>query len=415
MTKLHELKERRSRKVAEMQQLLQTAEAANRDLSDGESQAFNSVKDEVRSLDQQIERAEVVADLERRADADPVTEQPFERLEQRVSVLNALRHLMDPNRYPLEGAEREYSTEMSRRSGQQPNGVYVPFATLETRAPMLTTTSPEIVPNIHRADLYIDAFRRNLISQRLGIRILTGLTGNITIPKRGSGTSVGWVAENTPLPETGLDFDSTGLTPRHVGAITELSRQLILQSSPDVENLVREDLARAVAEAVDAAMINGGATAVEPTGILRTSGTLQGSLAGPNWNQLLAVLGTLEDNNVPGPWQWLFSPKAARVLRGTVKNAANLEYLMQEGRVGELPAMSTSFVPDADATHGTGVVGDFSQILLGVWGALDLSSNPWAETPYRKGNVLVRAISSLDIGIRDPRAFVVIDDIPVPA
>jgi HK97 family phage major capsid protein len=413
--KLHELRAKRAQKVEAMQSLLAKAESENRDLSDTESQAFDSAKAEIRSLDQQIERAETVAELERRADADPVTEQPFQQLEQRVSVLSALRHLMDPNRYPLEGAEREYSHEMARRSGRAPEGVYVPFSALETRAPMLTTTAPEIVPTVHRADLYIDAFRRALISQRLGVRILTGLTGNLSIPKRGAGTTAGWVAENQALPETGMDFDAITMTPRHVGAWTELSRQLIMQSSPDVETLIREDLARAVAEKVDEALINGGATAVEPTGILRASGTLSGSMAGPTWAQILAVIGLLEDNNVPGAWQWLFSPKSARVLRGTTKNAANLEYLLQEGRTGELPAMATSFVPDADATHGTAIVGDFSQVMIGIWGALDLSTNPWAEGPYKKGNVLVRALSSLDIGIRDPRGFVVIDDIPVPA
>lgn len=413
--KVHELRAKRAQKVEAMQAMLAKAESESRDLSDGESQAFDSLKSEVRGLDQAIERAETVAELERRANADPVTEQPLGQLEQRVSVLNALRHLMDPNRYPLEGAEREYSTEMARRSGRAPEGVYVPFAAIEQRAPMLTTTAPEIVPTVHRADLFVDGFRRALISQRLGVRILTGLSGNLSIPKRGSGTSVAWIAENTPLPETGMDFDSMTMTPRHVGAITELSRQLIMQSSPDVETLIREDLARAVAEAVDTALINGGATAVEPTGILRASGTLQGSMAGPTWAQILAAIGLLEDNNVPGEWRWLFSPKAARVLRGTAKNAANLEYLMEENRVGELPALSTSFVPDADSTHGTAIVGDFSQVMIGIWGALDLSTNPWAETPYRKGNVLVRALSSLDIGIRDPRGFVVVDDIPVPA
>jgi HK97 family phage major capsid protein len=398
-----------------MQQLLAKAEAESRDLTDTETQAFDSLKGEIRSLDQQIERGETVAELERRAEAEPVTEQLLQALEQRVSVLAALRHLMDPSRFPLEGAEREYSQEMSRRSGQQPTGVYVPFSALESRAAMVTTTAPEIVPTIHRADLYIDAFRRALISQRLGVRILTGLTGNLSIPKRGAGTSAGWVAENVALPETGVDFDSMTMTPRHVGAWTELSRQLIMQSSPDVETLVREDLARAVAEKVDAALINGGATAVEPTGILRASGTLQGSMPGPTWAEVLTVIGLLEDNNVPGAWQWLFSPKSARKFRGTVKNSANLEYLFQENRVGELPALSSSFVPDVDATHGQAIVGDFSQVMVGIWGALDLSTNPWAEGPYKKGNVLVRAISSLDIGIRDPQAFVVVDDIPVPA
>jgi HK97 family phage major capsid protein len=195
-----------------MQALLTKAEAESRDLTDTESQAFDSHKTEIRSLDTQIERAEVVNELERRASADPVTEQPFTQLEQRVSILKVLQHLMDPSQQPLAGAEAEYSREMARRSGRRPEGVFVPFGALEQRAPVLTTTVPEIVPTIHRADLYIDAFRRALISQRLGVRVLTGLTGNISIPRRSTGTSVGWVAEHSPLPDTQMDFDSVTMT-----------------------------------------------------------------------------------------------------------------------------------------------------------------------------------------------------------
>lgn len=411
--RLHELKEKRSRKVVDMQQLLSKAETENRDLSDTESQAFDSLKGEIRSLDQSIERAEVVNELERRAEADPITEQPFAQLEQRVSVLRVLQHLVDPSQRPLEGAEREYSNEMARRSGRRPEGVFVPFAVVEQRAPVLTTTVPEIVPTIHRADLYIDAFRRALISQRLGVRVLTGLTGNLSIPRRGTGTSVGWVAEHSPLPDTSMDFDSVTMTPRHCGAIVELSRQIILQSSPDVEALVREDLARSVAEEVDRVLIDGGAVATEPMGILRTSGTLQSTLAGPTWAQVLAMIGMAEDANIPGPLRWLTSPKAARKLRGTLQNNQDGTYLMQGGQVGELPALSTSFVPDADATHGTAILGDFSQTMIGIWGALDLSTNPYAEAVYRRGGVLVRAISTLDIGHRDPKAYVIADDLPV--
>jgi HK97 family phage major capsid protein len=396
-----------------MQQMLQKAEQENRDLSDGEKAGFDSAKDEIRSLDQQIERAEVVAEFERRADADPVTEQPFQALEQRVSILKVLQHLVEPSKYPLAGAEAEYSNEMARRSGRKPEGAYVPFAAIEQRAPVLTTTVPEVIPTIHRSDLYVDSFRRALISQRLGVRVLTGLSGNITIPRRGTGVSVGWVAEHSPLPDTGMTFDSVSMTPRHCGAIVELSRQVILQSSPDIENLVREDLARAMAEEVDRVLIDGGAVATEPVGILRTSGTLTASLAGPTWAQVLAMIGVAEDNNTPGPLQWLLSPKASRKMRGTVKNAANLEYLMQGGQVGEVSALSTSFVPDAGANLGTAILGDFSQTMIGVWGALDLSTNPYAEAVYRRGGVLVRAISTLDIGHRDPSAYVISEDIPV--
>lgn len=411
--KLHELRAKRAQKVEAMQAMLAKAESENRNLSDTESQAFDSAKAEIRSLDQAIERAETVAELERRAEADPVTEQPFQQLEQRVSVLRVLQHLIDPVNHPLNGAEAEYSREVERRSGRKPQGLFVPFAIVEQRAPILTTTVPEVVPTVHRADLYVDAFRRALISQRLGVRILTGLSGNISIPRRDTGTSVGWLAEHQPLPETGMTFDSVTMTPRHIGAIAELSRQVIMQSSPDIENLIREDLARSVAEAVDAALIDGGATAVEPVGILRTSGTLSASLAGPTWAQVLAMIGVAEDNNTPGPLQWLLSPKAARKMRGMLQTVNGETFLMQGGQIGEIPALSTSFVPDAGANLGTCILGDFSQTLVGIWGALDLSTNPYAEAVYRRGGVLVRAISTLDIGHRNPSGYVIADDIPV--
>jgi HK97 family phage major capsid protein len=168
-----------------------------------------------------------------------------------------------------------------------------------------------------------------------------------------------------------------------------------------------------VAEAVDTALINGGATAVEPVGILRVSGTLPATLAGPTWAQVLAMIGVAEDNNTPGPLQWLTSPKAARKMRGTLQNNQDGTYLMEGGQIGELPALSTSFVPDAGANLGTAILGDFSQTMIGIWGALDLSTNPYAEAVYRRGGVLVRAISTLDIGHRNPSGYVIADDIPV--
>jgi HK97 family phage major capsid protein len=177
--------------------------------------------------------------------------------------------------------------------------------------------------------------------------------------------------------------------------------------------LVREDLARAVAEEVDRVLIDGGAVATEPVGILRTSGTLQGTLPGPIFSQVLTMIGVAEDTNIPGPLQWLLSPKASRKLRGTLVTANGETFIMQGGQIGEIPALSTSFVPDAGANLGTAILGDFSQTMIGIWGALDLSTNPYAEAVYRRGGVLVRAISTLDIGHRDPKAYVIADDIPV--
>jgi HK97 family phage major capsid protein len=229
------------------------------------------------------------------------------------------------------------------------------------------------------------------------------------------------VNENEAIPESNMSFDSVGLSPKHVGGLTELSRQLIQQSSPDVEQLVRDDLAAVLAGAIDGGMIAGGADPRERTGILRTSGTLAATLGDLNgaspapWRKVLAMLGALEDVNVTGPLNWLLSPKAARALKIAPKVDDGSAYLLEGGRLADIPAITSARVPNADATNATAILGDFTQVMLGIWSELDLLVNPFAETAYRKGNVLVRAMATVDVAVRAPQAFVISDDLTVPA
>ena len=70
--------------------------------------------------------------------------------------------------------------------------------------------------------------------------------------------SAGWVAENEALSDSGMDFnDLVTLKPRHVGAITELPRQLIQQSSPDINSLVRDDLAKMHPKPLNSSRVQG--------------------------------------------------------------------------------------------------------------------------------------------------------------
>jgi HK97 family phage major capsid protein len=409
--KLLDLREKRAMAVAEMQGLVETAERENRDLAESERQRFDQLKGETRALDQRIQNAEHVAALERVADVSETLSQHggMGSLERRVSLLAVIRAQTFGT--PLTGAEAEYSRETERRLGRPPGGAYVPLSALETRV-NTTTSAPEIVPVEHRPDQYIGPFRRALFARRLGARVLSGLRGDLSIPKYGTGLTTGWVDENEALTESNMTFDSVSLTPHHAGALTELSRQLVQQSSPDVEDLVRSDMGAALAQAIDAAMIDGGATAKEPTGILRASGTLSSTLAGPTWAQVLAMVGQVEDQSVPGPLNWLLSPKTARVLRGTGHDVTE-EYLMADGRMGEVQAYASAQVPNVDATHGVAILGDFTQVMLGIWSELDILVNPYAETP--KGNIYVRAMSTVDVAIRRPEAFAIADDVPIPA
>jgi len=406
------IREKRAAKVGEMRNMIQKAEQEKRSLSADETARFDALKGEVTSLEADEQRAQFMADMERGQSGDPVGDKPAAQLEQRVSLLRVLQSAMEGR--SLTGAEAEYAAETERRTGRKAQGVFVPMSLFEKRAASTTSTVGELVGTDHRADLYINPLRDALLARRLGVRVLSGLRGNVAIPKYGTGLATGWVAENAAVPESNMDMDSITLSPKHAGGVTELSRQLIQQASPDVEQLVRSDFAHMLAKAIDSALIKGGG-ANEPEGVLSTSGVQAGNLAALTWANVSTMIGKLEAVNANvSSSAWLVSPTAAGALRTTLKSAsAGAAYLLENGRMGELPVYVTNQVPNTGGAtpKNVAILGDWSQVMLGIWSEIDILVNPYAETPYKKGNVLVRAMSTVDVAVRHPEAFVVAQDL----
>lgn len=400
MRTLKEIREAKAAKVAEARSLLTAAEKEKRQLTADESAKFDKLKAEIEALEADEQRQQFLDEAERRAPGVVVNGgDNFADLESRVSLLSVLRAGMEGR--AITGAEAEVHAELERRHGKgKHGGILVPLAAFERRD-NTTTTAGELVGTDHRAQDYIGPLRASLLVKALGVRTLSGLVGNVSIPKYGTGLSAGWVEEGEALTESEMAFEAVTLTPKHVGGITEMSRQLIQQSAPAIEGLVREDLSHAVAAAVDAAIIAGSGTDGEPLGIIGRTG-VQTAVMPSTWADVLAIEQLLAAVNVD-PTGWYTSPAVMTALRGTLKAAsAGSEYIAGRGTIGDLPAASSNAAP-AD----TAILGDWSQVLLGQWGAVEILVNPFAEGPYRRGGVLVRAFSTVDVAVRHEEAFVV--------
>lgn len=411
---LQEIRQRKAAKVAEQRAMLAKAQTENRNLNAEEVTKFDALKAEVTDLEAAEARQQFVDDAERRAAGVTVTAgnggDTIAALESRVSLMRVLQAGVEGR--ALSGAELEYAQETERRTGRKAQGVFVPMSALERRV-NTTGSAPELVPTDHRGDLYIQPLRNKLLARRLGVRVLSGLHGNVTIPKHGTGVSVGWVAENGAVPDSDVNPSNITLAPKHAGGVTELSRQLIMQSSPDVEQLVRDDFAAVLAQAIDSALIKGGGTN-EPTGVLSTVGIQTANLATLNWANVLAMKAKAELANVDAS-SWLFNPSVAAKFAGTEKSTGTGIYLLgDDGRMAGIQSYSTNQVPNnatPDPDTGIAILGDWSQVLLGIWSEIDILVNPYAQPAYGRGGVLVRAMSTVDVGVRHPQAFVVASDI----
>lgn len=412
----HEIKERRAGLVADMRGILAKAEGEKRNLSGDEQAKFDGLKTQIQDLEAQEARAAFLEDAERRS-MGAAADKPFQSLQGEISILEVLRNAMEGR--SQSGAAAEYAKEIERRTGRKASGIFVPLSALETRvaAPIDTTVGADLVPTNHRADLYIQPLRDQLMARRLGVQVLGGLTGNVSIPKAGTGTSVGWVAEGGNLALTDMTFDAVTLAPKHAGGYVEMSRQLLMQGSPDIERLVRGDLAAVVAKAIDSAIIGGGGTN-EPVGILAnlaaSGGVQSASLSTLSWASLLAMLQKLDIESVT-PTALLGSQKVKAKLAGTVKAASTATYLMENGRVADLPAYFSNNVPQKAGSPATGrlIAGDWSQAMLGVWSEIDLLVNPFEGDAFKRGGVLIRAMTTVDVALRHPAAFCVADDLAI--
>lgn len=195
------IREARATKMAEARRILATAETEKRSLNPAEQSAFDKFNAEITSLEADEQRAQFVEDCERRTAGDPVGGRSFDAVQRQVNVVEVIRAQMKGR--SLSGAAAEFAQKTEHRSGRKAQGVFVPLSAIESRAVNTTSTAPELVPTVHRADQYIQPFRNSLLARHLGVHVLSGLSGlsgNLSIPKHGTGTTVGWVAENAALP-----------------------------------------------------------------------------------------------------------------------------------------------------------------------------------------------------------------------
>lgn len=400
------IREQRAQKVATMRNMLNTAESEKRSLNAAEQTAFDGMKTEITGLEAQEQRALFVDACERRSMGVAVDKSAAD-LESRISLVDAINAQVE-NR-SLTGALAEYNQEQ-KRSGIQAKGVLIPQSLFEKRAAQTTTTAAGILPEDFRADQFVGLLRNAMLVKSLGARILPSLRGDVVIPRQATTATAQWIAEGSALTDSGITFDSVTLKPKHVGAITELSRQLLQQSNPSIEALVRDDFVQVVGLAIDKAMIHGNGT-TEPEGLL-TAATGTGTLATLNWSTVLEVLEALALQNI-NPSAWLTHPAVATKLRAALKTAGLPGYLMENGQMAGLPVAVTNQLAAKTGTPNKGrvIVGDFSEMIIGTWGSVDTLVNQYAEGPYSRGAVQVRILTTMDMVPRRENAFSIIEDL----
>ncbi|WJY17498.1 phage major capsid protein [Alteriqipengyuania flavescens] len=370
--------------------------------------AFEAAETELRSLDAKLDRQRKIDAADRTETGTPLTTRDGDEFAElrNQSLIETLRFGAGMAVKDRAKIEREQAM-LAERAGGPAKGVYVATELFEKRAAMTTATASAVAPESFRPDLFVSALTNTAIVSRLGATTLTGLTGDVVIPREIGSPNVGWVNEDEALPTDGATFDSLTLTPHHVGVITELSRQLLLQSSPQVEGLVRNMLSRNVALEIDRAAIAGSGTGAEPRGLINDPNVPTVPFTTDLFTTTADMIAAADVANI-GDSRAFLSTNGVRATAMKLRDGDGHPITIAETFHGE-QAYFTNQAPDnlGAGTDENGLVyGDWSDLLIGIWSQLDILVNPYAETAYSKGNILVRAMASVDFGVRRPASFV---------
>lgn len=365
---------------------------------------FTAAETELRAVDAKLDRARKIDAADRAEPGKPINGDAKLDTEIR-SRFRITRAIAAAAGLGVDaGFEREVQTELAKRAGRPAEGIFIPTEVFETRV-LTTSTGSELVPTDHRPSEYISALTASSVVRGLGARVLSGLTGNLSIPRETDSPAIGWVAENAALSSDDADFDAVTLSPKHAGALSEFSRNMLLQSSPDVESLLRQMLARNIALTIDKAAILGGGTN-EPKGVLSTVGIQTHTYATDLFTSNAEAISKADIANVA-------TARRAFLTTNTVKKICMTELDANKLPVGVAaifhnePVTFSNQVPTTLNTDKHGLIyGDWSELLIGIWSEIDILVNPFESTAYSKGNVSIRAMATVDCAVRHPAAFV---------
>lgn len=344
------------------------------------------------------------------------------------------------NDWKKAGFEREVSGAIAKRAGRgdtlgffMPTSVDFAIQNPQGRAAYAVgaqATGGALVQQQLLAGSFIELLRNKARVLQLGGTMLSGLVGNVDIPRQSGASTAYWVGEGANIPESEATFEKLGLTPRTLGCYSYMTRNMLLQGTPDIEMLARADLLAVIALEIDARALYGTGAGGQPMGIANTSGigTVIGGTNGAQFSidnfidletQVTAAnvgedtLAYLANAKTIG-WVKKLKATTGSYLWSNSTGAFG-QRTVTPGELNGYPvARSNQVRANLSKGTSTGVCselffGNWSELIVGEWGVLEILPNPFGAG-YKSGSVELRAMQTIDIGTRHSASFAVMSD-----
>jgi len=342
----------------------------------------------------------------------------------RYSMMKLLRHLADPTNQALRdaaGFELDCHRAAELKADRAANGAWIPFDWVVAKRDQTVGNFGKggaLVGTELLAGSFIDLLINQSALLQSGITTLSGLTGNVDIPRKTAASQHYWVGEDVDVTPSDVTFGLISSTPKTVGVRVPVSRRSLIQTTPDIDTLVRQDMAERMALGVDSSGLYGTGSNAQPLGLRNVTGIGSVTLGGGASQVYPSNLGSGTHDS--GDWADYIDLRAActaanvnvgsaRYIMNAITeaggmktlraSAAGSDYIVSDaGTIGRHPVLVSNQVQTNDVFYGV-----FSDLILATWSGLDIVVDPYTQSA--KGQVIYTVMQDLDWVCRRAASF----------
>ena len=352
--------------------------------------------------------------------------------ERKYNLMNVIRSMVAAHEGkigPDVGFEREVSDEIAKRSKKDSKGFYIPSsALLGSRAFDKVNAAAALVATDTLFGEFIEALVADTVLGAAGVRTLSGLVGDITIPKSGSAAAYWVTTEGGDATENTPNIGQVGATPHTVGAYTDITRKLLLQAGTGAQSLISDLLREAIARAIEAAVFSGTGSSGQPLGLDNWSETVGGNPY--SIPTVIMTAGSPTHENLVTFWEKIYAANAARgslkfigspavkALLCKTRDTFTFDNTGAKATSSVIGAVGSEYLCTKDAkVEGYDFLmsnlcnskklyfGDWSQIMLAFWSGIDLTVD--TSSLSKSGGVRIVALQDCDVIVRHRQAFAI--------
>lgn len=364
-------------------EILEKCKLEIRDFNEEEKREYDSNIDKIKELNEELRKLEESLNKseENKNENNSINSNNL-KMNKEFRLLSAINDIANNrNLDAVSNAVITRGIEEMNKSGVKGEGqIQLPIE--ETRAAITVTNEHDDVVSV---DVYnvLEPLRAKNVLVEAGAKFLTGLQGDVVIPVMNA-SNVTWEGETAAASDGASGFTSVKLQPKRLTAYIDVSKQFLAQTSDSAERVIREDIVNAINTKLEATILGeASGTTTQPSGIFYPASDLTSISA---YSGICALEASVEDANVLGECKYIMSNKAKAALRGMLKGTNNTGMVFENGGVDGTVALNTSNVPNKDIAYG-----DWSNLAIGQWGAIDLTVDPYTQAANGKVRLVINA------------------------